>query len=105
MMKRKLISDRCYLLSQSWYFERVIAYASPTRSFKLKVDIRRNAYDNQSHARVCQWDGTKWQIVVDAPIAECECKKISYVSPNVKSLDFEADSIRLLKEALQIVGE
>jgi hypothetical protein len=103
-MKRKKISIRCYNRDQSWYFETVIQFNNGVKQFTLKVNIRRNAYDNQSCAKVYFWDGTKWNVIVDAPITECECKKISYVTNNVTTNDFTADSDRLLKEALQIVA-
>jgi hypothetical protein len=104
-MKQKIISERCWKANQSWYYEKVIAFASNTRSFKLKVDIRRNAYDDQSHARVYQWDGTKWQLVVKYPIRDCVCQHLDYTMMNVTADSFSTDTLYLLKEALQIVGE
>ena len=104
-MKRpiKLISQRCYYQDQSWYFERTVSLREgTTKSIKLKVSIRRNAYDNQSYARVYMWDGTKWNQVVNSPITECVCKIISYVNLNITVVHFEDDYTRLLNEALKI---
>ena len=91
------ISIRCYNQSQSWYYEEVIAVGKKT----FKVCIRRNAYDCQSYAKVYIYDtnASKWNEIVNAPIMECECQEISYVTKNVTTRDFENDAKRLLEEA------
>jgi hypothetical protein len=102
-MKSKIISSRCYNQDQSWYFERVIRYQGDNGHFTLKVHIRRNSYNSQSHAQVSIWDGFEWSNIVNAPISECVCKTISYTDNNVTMSQFEDDEKRLLEEALLIV--
>lgn len=105
-MKTKLsstvISTRCYLADQSWYFERVTKFNG---GITLKINIRRNAYNDQSYAHVSIWDtvNTQWNIVVEAPISECVCQDIDYCSKGVTPSYFEADHNRLLVEAMKIV--
>lgn len=99
-MKIKQISERVYNQDQSWYYERTVSVGS----HKLKIDIRRNAYDNQSYGRVHRWDGTKWQLVVEAPITELNCSVISYVDKGIIAGNFGRDGDKLLQEAIEIVG-
>jgi len=98
----KTISERLYNRDQSWYFERIVR--KDVRSAPLKVDIRRNAYDNQSGARVWRWNGSEWKLVVDAPISDCVCRSVRYTNDASVS-DFECDFDRLLNEALEIIEE
>lgn len=100
MVKTKVISEQFYNQNQSWYYVRIIE----KDSHKMKVFIRRNAYDNQSCAQVERWDGTKWQFVYDKPIMECQCKVVSYVQTDAKKDKFSLDADELLKTAIQIVS-
>ena len=97
------IDIRFYNLNQSWYFTRICEW----NSHKLKVEIRRNAYDNQSYARCYKYDGNKWYIVCSMPIAHCKCKDVTYVMkeeryPTMQEL-FLLDSETLLDTAKQII--
>jgi pyruvate/2-oxoglutarate/acetoin dehydrogenase E1 component len=96
----RTISIRCYNQSQSWHFEKVVAIGKKT----FKVYIIRNAYDFQSYAKVYIYDTkeSKWNQIVNAPITECECQKISYVTKDVNKSVFANDFERLLAEAKQI---
>jgi hypothetical protein len=102
MTNEIIISERCYNQDQSWYYERTAKFEAATQSVKLKVSIRRNAYDHQSHAQVYFWNGQQWNLLVDSPISECECKDIAYFNKGVKPSFFMADRNRLLVEALKI---
>ena len=105
-----IISERCYNQDQSWYYERTSKFESPAQSewewlwhrVKLKVNIRRNAYDHQSYARVHLWNGQQWNLLVDAPISECLCKDVDWIDKNAKPSFFTADCNRLIVEALKI---
>ena len=99
----KPISERVYNADQSWYFERTVTATKNAKKVKLQVNIRRNAYNDQSYARVKRWSGTEWKNVVDAPITECECKSITYVDRLPATGLFKDDADRLLQEAIQIV--
>ena len=95
---KRTISERCYLQNQSWCFERTVNFEHK----RFKINIHRNAFDEQSYARVYLWDKTQWNLVVDAHISECVCKKIDYTQYNVNLLSFEEDYRRLLNEAIEI---
>lgn len=99
------ISTRVYNQDQSWYFQRTAEIkARGNKKHTLRVNIRRNAYDNQSYAKVERWNGTEWKNVVNAPITECECKGIAYVDNGISARHFEKDSDRLVQEAESIVA-
>lgn len=95
----KLISELCYNQNQSWNFDRYIE----VNGVKLRIQIIRNAYDNQSRAQVEKWSGDKWEHVYYEPITCCACIRISYVDKNITVKDFEIDYTRLLNIALKII--
>ena len=99
----KPISERVYNQDQSWYFERTVTVTNSDVIIKLRVSIRRNAYNDQSYARVDQWTATGWERVIDAPIMECDCSAISYTDNKPATCLFKDDADRLLQEAIQIV--
>ena len=95
-------SERVYKGSQAWEYEGLYSFA---RTHRLKVHIRRNAYDDQSWARCYRWDGAKWQLVGSRTIEECVCKGVSYVDPKPEPDIFRADADTLLAEAVFILGD
>jgi hypothetical protein len=98
-MNTKTISERVYQQNQSWYFERTVLIGGE----KLKVEIRRNAYDDQSYGRVMKWDGNEWKQVVHSPIQLLQCRHISYVTSGVVASHFEKDFGQLFNEAAKII--
>lgn len=102
-MTKTIISERVYNQNQSWYFEHTVLVNEGTTSFKLRVAIRRNAYDNQSYAHVDMWNGNEWKRVLGVPITECVCKSISYTDVAVTKTAFVIDSNKLLLETCKIV--
>lgn len=98
-MKHKVILEQLYNQDQSWNFIKIVEI----QSHKLKIDIRRNAYDNQSHARIERWNGSEWKLVHHKPIMDCRCAIVSYVEKNVEKRLFEIDADGLLNDAMKIV--
>jgi len=96
----KTISERCYQQSQSWYYKKVVAVGEKT----FKIEIRRNSHNSQSYAKAFIYDtiGSQWNEIILAPIMECECQKISYVTKDVQPSVFANDFKRLLAEAKEI---
>lgn len=97
-----VISTRVWKADQSWYFEHVVKFENQRQSVRLKVSIRRNAYDFQSYGRVYFWDGKQWNRIVDTPLVFLRCKQVSDLDLNVNASAFEVDCERLLGEALKI---
>ena len=97
------ISKRFYNENQSWILNYTVGIGDEHR---LLVEIRRNAYDQQSYGRVSRWDGTRWHRVVNVPISECQCRVVSYVQPEGKAREdlFVLDAYRLLEEAKKIIA-
>ena len=96
----KYSDERVWLGGQAWNYEGHVR----NDEHSLRVTIRRNAFDEQSWARVHRWDGTQWQLVLNKPICHCHCKTLSYVQPNVKVADFKKDTEELLQATLGIIG-
>lgn len=95
-----VISEKFFNQNQSWNFERIIK----ADSHKLKVTIRRNAYDNQSYANVERWSGTRWEFVYNEPIELCLCKSESYVNENPFKNKFVKDAERLIEISMKIIN-
>lgn len=94
-----VISDRTYNASQSWYRERIVTKGD----VRLRYSIRRNAYEEQSSAKVQVWSRDEWQGVHF--IAGVEMKTIaSYVDRAVKPSAFDADLAELRRVAFAILG-
>ena len=94
-----VISEKCYHQDQSWYYTAVL----DQNGHKFRIEIRRNAYDDQSYAKISRWEGSQWQRVHDKPIMDCHCHRISYVQEGVTIEDFSVDANVLLKVAIAIV--
>jgi hypothetical protein len=101
----EVVSERLWLQSQSWKFQVIVKMPGHPVPRKFRVRIKRNAYDDQSHAKVEVWANNKWESVSSMPIQDCKCAVISYV---VRREDFgiglfREDARTLLQEAKQIV--
>lgn len=102
--KIETIAEQVYNAEQSWYFERIVK-AGCWGSTKLRVKIRRNAYDDQSFARVYLWTKTEWSLVAERPITDCECRRLSYtLRGGVSARDFENDYAALIATALAVIS-
>lgn len=98
--KSEIISERVWLGDQSWCFQRVFKL----QAHRLRIDIRHNAYDFQSHARIERWDGTRWQVIHSIPGQAL--KLYSYVNrepPKVAEV-FEKDAQEMLRVAREVLG-
>lgn len=98
---RKRICQDVYRGRQSWRYKAVWQYG-PER---LQVDIERDAYDFQSHARISVWSRPKmeWSPLADLPMSQANCRSISYVSDGITAADFERDEATLLDRALMVI--
>ena len=100
MMKRKQISEKLYNANQSWCYDSIVKIDE----HKLRVSIRRNAYDSQSYCKISRWDGTKWHFITSKPIEQCKCSDASYVVKKVNIKLFQMDAEELIKEATQVIS-
>ncbi len=92
------ISERVWKGTQSVNYEQVFEFG-PNR---LRVRIKRDAYDNQSHARVHVWLGG-WVLVCSTPIEWMYCRTLSYTDPVPKADAFDDDFMRLFQEAASVL--
>jgi hypothetical protein len=97
----RTIAEQCFEQNQSWMYTKVV----DTNCGRLRVEIRRNAYDAQSYAKIDKWNGEIWNFVHSIPITSCLCQSISYVMENVTKEDFQADAMILISVALDIVWD
>jgi hypothetical protein len=100
------ISTRFYNQSWSWHYARTVAVdeSSNKPGIRIKVEICRNAYDQQSYGRTYIWSGSKWELVVNVPIEGLLCKHVSYTHNKyeVNRKAFEKDADDLLDETIRI---
>lgn len=96
----KALDVQCYNRNQSWYFQEYIL----ENGHFFHVDICRNAYDFQSHARIHRWDGAQWHRVFEMPMQDCECRSVSYTTKDVPPEIFFADANKLIDTARKICG-
>ena len=95
-------SERLWTANQSWHYEVLILYGK----FRMKVDIKRNAYDFQSHLRIKIFNAEQlqWNMLLSRAMTdEWRSSGISYVN---KSPDIElcrTDARKLLEEALLVL--
>jgi len=103
-MSHKIISERLYNINQSWNYEQVLYMEINDIKQKFKINIRRNSYDFQSFARVYVYSNehSGWNRIVNAPISECKCSEVNYLSKKVDKKEFLDDRNRLLEEAAKI---
>lgn len=96
----KVINTEFFNSNQSWNYDRIVKVDD---DLKLRVQIRRNAYDKQSSATVSAWTTEKgWAIVASRPITECQCAAASYVMTATQEL-FDADADALINVALGVL--
>lgn|SRR3990167_1663496 len=100
----KLLHSRWYLANQSWFYEAVWAVQNRV----VRVNVRRNVYDSQSHEHLFLFDGDKWNLLMARPLNGVRFKPVSYVhetlTPVQKSL-FTATEAELIAEAVDILME
>jgi len=73
---------------------------------KLKVSIRKNAYNFQSHCTLSRWDGDKWQHMVATPYADmlCNQESVPYWSQPQNIELYQQDAQNLIEEAKEILA-
>jgi len=71
---------------------------------RLRVEIRRNAYDDQSHAICERWDGSTWQQVTSRPIEVMVSRIESYVTQTADIEKFRQDADDLRSRALAVIA-
>lgn len=100
--KNGRLSQQLFSQSQSWYYKAIWNFMGE----KLEINIRRNAYDFQSHRRISIFDPKekKWNALCSLPFDTAHCLPVSYVSQSADIKLFEADEADLLKEAELILG-
>lgn len=97
----KTISERCHNKEQSWFYERI----EKVDQSRLRVSIRRNAYDDQSYVRGYVFDpgNIKWNLIVDLPFQSAACKRVNYTDEYITIGDFAPDAENVLTELLAIL--
>jgi hypothetical protein len=97
-MDERVISDRTWNGSQSWYRERIVEQGR----VRLRYTVRCDAYVFQSYAEVKIWKG-EW-ISVYRIAGEQMRTDVSYVDRAVKPQEFDADIAELRRVAIAILA-
>lgn len=84
---------------QSWYYESLHFLPG---NIKIKIEIRRNAFDYQSYARASSFDGDKWNVIANIPHPFMQCMGVKYNQTDVKAKDFYKDEEELLTQCEMI---
>lgn len=86
---------------QSWHYTALWQYGEQC----LKLDIKCDSYDFQSHLKTFVWSRPKmeWSPVAEIPISLAECRQISPATDHINASDFEQDEQLLLERALMVI--
>jgi hypothetical protein len=86
---------------QSWHYTALWQYGEQC----LKLDIKCDFYDFQSHLRAFVWSRPKmeWSPIAEIPISQAECREISPATDHINASDFEQDEQVLLDRALMVI--
>lgn len=94
------VNERIWNEKQSWYYESTLTISGR----KIKIEIRRNAYDFQSWAIALLFDGNKWNQIAHIPHPQMKCMHVSYVG-NASVEDFREDTDALIKEVTMLISD
>jgi hypothetical protein len=88
--------------SQSVHFRKLVQL----NAFKVKLEIKRDSYANQSHAIASVWSAEKleWNTVYSIPYPQMKTKEgLMYGSAEITSVMFKDDSESLMKGVTSIL--
>lgn len=103
------LSRRLYYGSQSWLYESVWKMdRNGEGAYKIRVRIRRNAYDFQSWMIGEVWSHTdlKWNKVTELPIEGAACASVTYVDDHLTQQQkdlFVKDEQTVLAEVAKVL--
>lgn len=97
-------TEKCWQGSQSVFYEALYHYGK----HRLKIDIRRDFYDNQSYLRVKVFDPetVKWNVLVsDAMTDSWACYRCRSGQRDVSTAPFRLDAEKMLEEARLVLDD
>lgn len=99
--KRTIIeAGNTYKGRQSWNYREIYTQGP----HKIRVSIKVDSYNFQSHAKVEVWHGAAWSIIHTIPYSNmASIKGVSYVDSICKVNAFAADRDELVEKASQIL--
>jgi len=100
------VHARIWNASQSWFDERMYKVVLLGVTYTIRTRIRRNAYDDQSHAIVEVLDGLKWSTLssLDTSLWPLMARTVKYVDRDVKGVSFDSLVGILVNDAYMILG-
>lgn len=106
-----LIEPKLYNMDQSWNYETLWELSKGKVRQKVKVEIRRNAYDFQSYGRAYLFSPTdlKWSCVATTAGPQLHCLDLSYTTKDILVVTrdhlpaLKMDVFRLLSEVGRIL--
>ena len=96
----RTIDERCWNQNQSWNY---LSIHCDDQGNRFRVDIRRNAHDDQSHTKVEIWRREGWVFVHSIPIQQCFAAKVCCTdkkAPTDVMRDVAKTLLRLAKEII-----
>lgn len=99
-----VVKETLWNAESSWCYECIVnVEQAGIGSDTLRVHIKRNAYDHQSHWKVEAWRQTGWVLLTSIPVEEAASASVSYVHKGVDIELFRQDRDRLLEFACAVV--
>lgn len=107
-MRQKRLSQDIFHGNQSWDYQALwIMGDNESSALKLRIRIKRDAYDNQSYRLIEVFDhgNSKWNELWTLPFETANCKPINYAieRERLNTELFELDEEELLKKAIAIL--
>jgi hypothetical protein len=97
------ISKEIYKRSQSVYYVEIRSVTIHRTKHKLRVHIKSNAYEDQSHSKVERWTGSTWSTVHSLGKRETPVSLYARRNPTEEA-NFKADRDELLRVAREILA-
>ena len=95
----EILDTKLTNLETAWEFQQVVM----VNNRKFRIDIHRDAFDEQSWANCEWWNGETWEFMVYIPIRDCNCYNIKYFGEATKA-SFAKDVKKLVADSIELVN-
>lgn len=99
-LESMILKKRLWQSGQSVYYEALCEVGNR----KVKIDIKRDSHDYQSHALALLFDGDKWNQIAAKPYVNLECLSVGAYSKNPPEEPFDKDKNDLIDEVKMILA-
>lgn len=97
----KMITEKLYNGSQSILFEGIYKVSVENVTHKIRVLIKRDSYDMQSHAKAQFWSGSEWNHIVSLEWDKTKSKEL-FCYKKVDEFT-ESEKIRIMADKKELI--